>query len=144
MLMSYRPDPLKRLHSVRLKMYLILLREGRALSVREMQQLIGMKSPGVVKYHLDKLVIDGLAEKYGGKYKAVKPGPNSFLSLYFIFIKTAIPRAMTYAIFITVAFITYLVIRYPEIDLSLSLIVIVAIGFLWYESIKMLRIVKGL
>ena len=63
MSMAYGREPLKKLYGIRLRIYLILLQSNEPLSVKEVQKLMGMRSPGSVKYHLEKLVIDGLAER---------------------------------------------------------------------------------
>ncbi len=88
------------------RIYMLLLNSKRPLGVREMQKAVGLKSPSTVKYHLDKLMREGLIKQLpDGKYVAVK-GENPALTGYLIVmntpIPTIIPAALGYAIFIGV------------------------------------------
>ena len=124
-----------------LKIYLHLLRSGKPLGVREIQRQLRMKSPGTVKYHLDKLMHLGLVSRIEGKYNAVKPGPTSIYSLYAVFMGTLVPRMLVYSIFLTTAFLVYIYLS-PPIDYGLLTLIIISLLILWAESIRLYRIVS--
>ncbi len=46
-----------------LQVYLYLLRNGRAMGVREIQKELGFSSPSVAFHHLDKLINLGIVER---------------------------------------------------------------------------------
>lgn len=122
-----------------LKIYLHLLRSGKPLGVREIQRQLKIKSPGTVKYHLDKLMRLGLVDRVEGRYTAVKPNPTSIYSLYAVFMGTLIPRMLVYSIFLTTAFLVYLYLS-PLIDYGLLTLLVISLVILWVESIRLYRI----
>lgn len=56
-----------RLTGTTLKVYRLLYKEGKPLGLFEVQKMVGLSSPSVARYHLDKLLNQGLVlEKDGG------------------------------------------------------------------------------
>lgn len=56
-------DVLSDLSGVRFQIYCLLLREGKAIGVREVQRALNLKSPSHASYHLQKLVELNIADK---------------------------------------------------------------------------------
>lgn len=49
-----------RLTGTTLKVYRLLYKEGKPLGLFEVQKMVGLSSPSVARYHLDKLLNQGL------------------------------------------------------------------------------------
>ena len=126
-----------------LKVYLLLLEEGSALGIREVQRKIGFKSPSTAKYHLDKLVELGLAEKTReGLYLAKDSSKPPILYAYISIYGMLIPRLIPYAVFFTTVTLLYIVFGGREFFAS-------ALGFiasfiLWFESLRLIRFLRRL
>ncbi len=134
---------LKDIGSSTLKVYLLLLEEGNALGVREVQRKIGFKSPSTAKYHLDKLVELGLVEKtHDGLYLAKDSSKPPILYAYVLIYGTLIPRLVPYAVFFTT--ITLLYIVFGGKDFFALATGFIASFILWIESIRLIRFLKKL
>ncbi len=126
-----------------LKVYLLLIEEGNALGVREVQRKIGFKSPSTAKYHLDRLVELGLVEKTrDGLYLVRRSSKPPILYAYTSVYGTLIPRLVPYAVFFTTVTLLYIVFGggnvFAIITGSLASII------LWIESIRLIRFLKKL
>ena len=75
-------DPLAALAGTSLRVYMLLLRSRRPLGVREVQRMLGFRSPSTARHHLERLVALGLAERVEGGYVARRP--RGLLSLYVV------------------------------------------------------------
>ncbi|MCD6324581.1 MAG: helix-turn-helix transcriptional regulator [Desulfurococcales archaeon] len=125
------------------KIYLTLLNSRRSLGVREIQHLVGLKSPSTVKYHLDRLMKQGLVKQLpDGKYVAVK-ADNPALSGYILImntpVPTLIPAAVGYAVFVlTYSFLT------GNLDPVLILSSLIFAGYSFYEGLRTRKLLKYL
>ena len=126
-----------------LKVYLLLLEEGSALGVREVQRKIGFRSPSTAKYHLDKLVELGLVEKTrDGLYLAKDSSKPPMLYAYISIYGTLVPRFVPYAVFFTVTTLLYIV--FGGRDFFALAIGFIASLMLWIESLRLIRFLKKL
>ncbi len=134
---------LKDIGSTTLKVYLLLLEEGSALGVREVQRKIGFKSPSTAKYHLDKLVNLGLVEKTrDGLYLAKDSSKPPILHAYILIYGTLIPRFVPYAVFFTA--VTLLYIFLGGKDFFAIITGSIASLILWFESLRLIMFLKKL
>ncbi len=123
------------------KIYLTLLNSRKALGVREIQHVVGLKSPSTVKYHLDRLMKQGLVKQLpDGKYVALK-SDNPALSGYVLImntpIPTMIPAAVGYAVFVlTYSFLTGVL---DPVLIGSSLIFA---AYSFYEGLKARKLLK--
>ena len=124
------------LHGTTLKVYLFLLRQGKAMGVRELQRAMGLSSPSVAAYHLAKLERMGLElkDEYG-RYYVTKLAGSSMLWQF-------IPRLMLYATFVTVMLAFYLANMPPLPDeayvIGMAALIFITIA-LWYEVGRAIR-----
>ena len=123
------------------KVYWLLLKNGRPMSVREVQKALHFSSPSVAQHHLEQLREMGLVQKQevGSHYYLVgevKIGvPRHFVKLG----RLIFPRYLFYAVFSTTFYLTYLTLFMPNFTReSLFLIVFGAIvsAIFWYETVR--------
>jgi len=125
------------------RIYFLLINSRRPMGVREIQRLVGLKSASTVKYHLDRLAMEGLVRQLpDGKYVGMK-SDNPALTGYFIIMNTPIPylipAAVGYAAFVT----TYSILSgFPDPVLIGSSIVFTA--YVIYEALRTRSLIKYL
>lgn len=101
-----QPDPLIELSGSSLDVYMLLLRYKRPLSIREIQRMLGFKSPNSVRHHLERLINLGFVEKTRYGYVAVKP-KGSILDLIFEFKGLVVPKqffTLLVSVFLTIGY----------------------------------------
>ncbi len=125
-------DPLVELSGTALKIYMLLLRSKRPLGVREVQRLIGLKSPSTARHHLERLVELNLAKKNMNGYTAIIPR-RSIFTTYIIVKGYILPRSLSIAVFSLTSFILYILL--PGRDLVASLILLAITCLLLYNAI---------
>lgn len=123
-----------------LLVYWEMLKTGREhAGVREVQRSLGMSSPSVALYHLEKLRGMGLLTKdRWGKYTVAKRVKVGVLQFFTNIGRFSLPRFLFYAVFFTTALFTY-VIQYGVTSID-SIVVILfgtfaSIAF-WYETVR--------
>ncbi|GGP19613.1 hypothetical protein GCM10007981_04000 [Thermocladium modestius] len=92
--MNRRNDVGNELGDTALRVYLLLVSEGRPMSIREVQRSLSLSSPGVAYHHLERLRRLGLAVKEEGGYVAVRR--NGVVEGLIIIGSKALPRAAFY------------------------------------------------
>ncbi len=125
------------LHGRTLRVYYELLSIRGPVGPRELQRKLGLSSPSLAAYHLDKLVDLGLVKRERGEY-AIEEAVQVGVLKQFIWIgQRALPRHLFYAAFFTTALITYLVV-YPQYltfaNVAAWLFGSSAAILLWYET----------
>ncbi|MBI3841363.1 MAG: hypothetical protein HY297_05375 [Thaumarchaeota archaeon] len=123
-----------------LKVYLYLLRYGRAAGVREIQKELGFSSPSVAFHHLDKLLGLGVVEKdqYDRYVLAMKVDTgilHSFVSIAGL----TLPRLGFYAAFFTTISAAYFVLNRGSLDLYALIGTAGGAGVFWYEAWRVWR-----
>lgn len=127
------------------KVYWLLLRTGREMSVREIEKALHFSSPSVAFHHLEQLCQLGLVEKQqiGGNYHLVSEVKIGVLRHFIKLGRLMFPRYFFYAIFSSVFYIAYLTILMKNITteslfvISFGLIICV---IFWYEAFRFWRL----
>jgi hypothetical protein len=125
--------------------YWLLLKNGQAMSVREVAKALRFTSPSVANHHLEQLCQIGLVqrEEIGGNYTLVSEVKIGVLRHFVKFGRLMFPRYFFYALFSSAFYITYLTLFLESITQE-SLFVI-AFGaiisvILWYEAVRFWRL----
>ncbi|MEM3770114.1 MAG: ArsR family transcriptional regulator [Candidatus Bathyarchaeia archaeon] len=123
------------------KVYWLLLKNGRPMSVREVQRALHFSSPSVAQHHLEQLREVGLVKKQeaGSHYYLAGEIKIGVLRHFVKLGKLLFPRYLFYAVFSTTFYAIYLILSMPNFTReSLSLIVFGAIvsAIFWYETIR--------
>jgi predicted DNA-binding transcriptional regulator len=121
--------------------YWILLKNGRPMSVREVQRTLHFSSPSVAQHHLEQLRGLGLVQKQdvGGSYSLTSEVKIGVLRHFVKLGKLLFPRYFFYAVFSTASYLTYLLVFMQELSReSIFIILFGAIisAILWYEAIR--------
>jgi DNA-binding transcriptional ArsR family regulator len=123
------------------KVYWLLLKNGRPMSVREVQRILRFSSPSVAQHHLEQLRELGLVVKQevGGNYSLVSEVKIGVLRHFIKLGKMLFPRYFFYALFSTTFYIAYIVVllhgltRENLFILSFGAIVT---AIFWYEAAR--------
>ncbi|MHB8567579.1 MAG: hypothetical protein ACYC7D_13640 [Nitrososphaerales archaeon] len=138
-----------------MKVYRFLMKAGKPIGPRELQKQLGLSSPSVAAFHLDKLERTGLAMKNDqGEYSV----NVIYLKHYVRLRRYLIPRYMFHATLATFLLVGWLVVfltpnfraavRDPVPAFSSALILVFAYGVIvtlilvalfWYETIGIMR-----
>ena len=130
-----------------LKIYTYMVLKRGWIGVRELQRELKISSPGLVSYHLTKLLEAGLVERsQDGKYRA-KPGAGAEILKGFIRLgRLIIPRYAFYASFLTTLTCSYIYLLLREgltpAGLLGIFITLLASAITVYETIRMIREVE--
>jgi DNA-binding transcriptional ArsR family regulator len=123
------------------KVYWLLLKNGRPLSVREVQRDLHFSSPSVANHHLEQLRELGLVEKQevGGNYFLVSQVKIGVLRHFVKLGKLLFPKYFFYAVFSTTFFITYLLFLmqgFTRENLFILLFGTIVSAIFWYEAVR--------
>jgi len=123
------------------KVYWILLKNGRSMSVREVQRALRFSSPSVANHHLEHLRELGLVQKQqsDGTYSLVSEVKIGVLRHFVKLGKLLFPRYFFYAVFSTTCYIIYLVLlRQASVQENLFILLFGAVvsAIFWYEAIR--------
>ena len=121
--------------------YWLLLRNGRPMSVREVQRSLRFSSPSVAQHHLDQLRDIGLVQKQdvGGSYSLVSEVKIGVLRHFIKLGRLLFPRYFFYAVFSTAAYLTYLLLFMQSISRESIFVVLfgaVVLTIFWYEAVR--------
>ncbi|MFX0085436.1 MAG: winged helix-turn-helix domain-containing protein [Candidatus Hodarchaeota archaeon] len=123
-----------------LDIYFYLLRKKDAAGVREIQRNLGLSSPSVSSYHLEKLENLGVVQKNRfGNYEISKKIDISALKQFVMVGNYTLPRFFFYAIFISIVFGGY-ILFFLTFPLSIGEVFALIFGFFavlvcWIETI---------
>jgi hypothetical protein len=125
-----------------LQIYSYLLKSGELVGAREVQRDLGLSTPSLAVYHLDKLTDLGLVEKRYGNYQIQRKVKVGALTNYVLLGRLMLPRHFFYAVFFSAMLLTYLA-RYPLVN-NVHSFVAVVLGvagslILWYETLRIWR-----
>jgi DNA-binding transcriptional ArsR family regulator len=121
--------------------YWLLLKSGRALSVREVQKALRFSSPSVAQHHLEQLRELGLVQKQdaGGQYSLVGEVKIGVLRHFVKLGRLLFPRYFFYAVFSTAFYAAYLLVLIQGLTRE-NLFIIVFGAFVsaifWYEAAR--------
>lgn len=127
------------------KVYWYLLKNGRPVSVREVQRALHYSSPSVAQHHLEQLRQLGLVEKQnvGGDYALVGEVKIGVLRHFVKLGRLLFPRYFFYAVFSTtlyVAFLTLLLQDWSRESIFIILFGAAVSAIFWYEAIRIWRL----
>jgi predicted DNA-binding transcriptional regulator len=123
------------------KVYWLLLKNDRPMSVREVQRALHFSSPSVAYHHLEQLRELGLVQKQeaGGEYFLVSEVKIGVLRHFVKLGRLLFPRYFFYAVFSTTLYIFYLLVVMQgftrENLFIISFGAIVSMIF-WYEAAR--------
>jgi len=123
------------------KVYWLLLKNGRPMSVREVQKTLNFSSPSVAQHHLDQLCELGLVQKQeiGGQYALVNDIKIGVLRHFVKLGRLLFPRYFFYAVFSTVSYLIYLLLFVHGItqeNLFMITFGAIIVAIFWYEAIR--------
>ncbi len=123
------------------RVYWLLLKTGRPMSVREVQKALHFSSPSVASHHLEQLSDLGLLEKQpaGGNYLLVNQIKIGVLRHFVKLGRMLFPRYFFYALFVTTLFLTYLLLAAGNLTRESAFILFfgtIVSSILWYETYR--------
>lgn len=103
------------LHGKALQIYWYLLSAGES-GIRDIQRNLGISSPSLVHYQINKLVSQGLVQQNATteKYFIAEPLKTGIFSFYIILGKKLIPRFLFYLSFLIMGLILYLLVIFSR------------------------------
>ena len=123
------------------KVYWFLLKNGKPVSVREVQRALHFSSPSVANHHLEQLRELGLVQKQdiGGHYVLVSEVKIGVLRHYVKLGKLLFPRYFFYAVFSTIFYVAYLLftgIGFARENLFIISFGAIVCAIFWYEAYR--------
>jgi hypothetical protein len=123
------------------KVYWFLLKNGRPVSVREVQYALHFSSPSVAHHHLQQLHELGLVQKQdiGGHYLPVSEVKIGVLRHYVKLGRLLFPRYFFYAGFSTVFYVAYLAFLmqgFTRENLFIISFGAIVCAVFWYEAYR--------
>jgi len=127
------------------KVYWLLLKSGRPMSVREVQKALHFSSPSVANHHLEQLRQIGLLHKQdiGGDYSLVSEVKIGVLKHFVKLGRLLFPRYFFYAVFSTafyIAYLTTLLQSFTRESLFIIFFGAIVTTIFWYEALRFWRL----
>ncbi|MDF1538520.1 MAG: helix-turn-helix domain-containing protein [Candidatus Thorarchaeota archaeon] len=121
-----------------LKVYIRLLESDRPWTARELQRDLGLSSPSLSLYHLNKLVDSALVEvNREGLYTISKIVRVGALRYFFRFGRRLIPRFLFYAAFFVSVFLASLILldfTLHPVDILFILVMVISTSIFFFET----------
>ena len=102
-------DVKSKLKGTTLRVYWQLLRSGKPTTIRRLQRELGLSSPSVASYHLEKLMDLDLVKKVRGDYELKKTVSLEVMSSFVRISHLMIPRYIFYTTFFFTLLIVFVV-----------------------------------
>jgi DNA-binding transcriptional ArsR family regulator len=123
------------------KVYWLLLKTGRPMSVREVQKALHFSSPSVAQHHLEQLRELGLVQKQdiGSHYLLINEVKIGVLCHFVKLGRIMFPRYFFYAMFSTTFYIIYLLTLmqgFTRESLFIILFGAIVSAIFWYEAVR--------
>jgi len=127
-----------------LRVYWVLLRHGeRGTGPRDIMRELGLSSPSVASYHLEKLRNLGLVEKTGeGAYAPKKDVDVEVVSDFVRILGMMLPRFFFYSVLFTTMLITFLIVYplRPDPQTVVALVFgLTACTIFWVETLRVMK-----
>ena len=121
--------------------YWLLLKNGRPMSVREVQKALRFSSPSVAQHHLEQLRQLGLVKKeeVGGNYSLTAEVKIGVLRHFVKLGKLLFPRYFFYALFSTTLYLIYILTLMRDFTRENLFILIfgaIVLTIFWFEAIR--------
>jgi len=123
------------------KVYWLLLKSNRPMSVREVQKALHFSSPSVAHHHLEQLRELGLVQKQGtsGPYSLVGEVKIGVIRHFVKLGQLLFPRYFFYAVFSTTLYMAYLLVLmqgFTRENLFILSFGAIVTAIFWYETIR--------
>lgn len=123
------------------KVYWLLLKNSRAMSVREVQRSLHFSSPSVAQHHLEQLRQLGLVAKQdvGGTYSLVGEVKIGVLKHFVKLGRMLFPRYFFYALFCTTFYLAYVLVLMHSLtreNLFILFFGAIVSAIFWYEAAR--------
>ena len=123
-----------------LQVYLLLLKKGKPLGVREVQRELRFSSPSIAHHHLEKLKDMKIVVKDEfGRYSVSEKVDVGVLKMFIIVGGRFLPRFLFYAVFFTSLTLLYVLNHYPNLDVYALTFSLASTTISWYETVKIRR-----
>jgi predicted DNA-binding transcriptional regulator len=121
--------------------YWLLLKNGRSMSVREVQKMLRFSSPSVAQHHLEQLRQLGLVKKeeIGGNYSLTSEVKIGVLRHFVKLGKLLFPRYFFYALFSTTFYLIYVVALmqgFTRENLFILMFGAIVSAIFWFEALR--------
>ncbi|MEO9320640.1 MAG: hypothetical protein ABI361_08215 [Nitrososphaera sp.] len=132
------PDDLEyKLQGRTLEVYLYLVRKKHPVGIRELQREIGLSSPSVAEYHVEKLVAMDIAQKDAfGRTRITRKVKVKALSDYVELGSHILPRLVLYAAAFTAVSIAIVVASWKSVNIYGLAVSFAAACIFWLEALK--------
>lgn len=131
-----------RLKGNTLRLYWYLVKTGRPVTIHEAQKELNLSSPGLVSYHLNKLVDLGLVDKTRGEYEPLEEVKVGVLRYFVRLYGFMVPRYVFYAVFFTALFIIFTFFFANPLNIYswfASTVCLASAVIFWYETVRIWR-----
>ena len=127
------------------RVYWLLLKTGRPVSVREVQRALHYSSPSVAQHHLEQLRNLGLVDKQnvGGDYALVGEVKIGVLRHFVKLGRLLFPRYFFYALFSTTFYLAYLIMlvqAWTRENIFIAVFGAVVTIIFWVEAVRIWRL----
>ncbi|AIC16877.1 hypothetical protein [Nitrososphaera viennensis] len=130
----------RKLQGRTLQVYLYLLKKGEPGGIREIQRDLGLSSPSVADYQVEKLVGMGLAAKDShGRVCITRKVKVRALESYVNFGRFSVPRLAFYASVFSAVAVLYVLFNLSSWSIYGVAVPLAAAGVLWLEAWRMWR-----
>ena len=121
--------------------YWLLLKNGRSMSVREVQKTLHFSSPSVAQHHLEQLRQLGLIKKddLGGNYSLTSEVKIGVLRHFIKLGRLIFPRYFFYAVFSTTFYLIYaltLMHGFTSENLFILMFGAIVSAIFWFEALR--------
>jgi len=132
-----------RLKGNTLRLYWYMVKVARPVTIHEAQKSLKLSSPGLVAYHLNKLMELGLIEKdFQGQYCTLEEVKVGFLRSFVRLYGFMVPRYIFYAVFFAVLLLIFLAFFMNPLRIQSWFAVLacsISAAVFWYEAIRVWR-----
>jgi predicted DNA-binding transcriptional regulator len=121
--------------------YWLLLKNGRSMSVREVQKTLRFSSPSVAQHHLEQLRQLGLVKKddVGGNYSLTSEVKIGVLRHFVKLGRLLFPRHFFYALFSTTFYLIYALVLmqgFTRENLFILMFGAIVSAIFWFEALR--------
>lgn len=123
------------------RVYWLLLKKGKPMSVREVQKALRFSSPSVAQHHLEKLRELGLVVKHeaGGSYNLIGEVKIGVLRHFVKLGRLVFPRYLFYALFSTTLTLMYILLFMQTLNresIFTAMFCTLVSTIFWYETAR--------
>ena len=131
-----------RLKGNTLRLYWYMVKAGRPVTIHQAQKELNLSSPGLVSYHLNKLVDLGLVDKTRGEYEPLEEVKVGVLRYFVRLYGFMVPRYVFYAVFFTALLAIFAAFFANPLNIYswfASAVCLVSAVIFWHETVRIWR-----